>query len=42
MKEVPAEIKDDVKGVVHAAYNDILHPSMQLVGKSLGSTLEFF
>lgn len=42
MKEVPAEIKDDVKGVVHAAYNDILHPSMQLVGKSLGTTLEFF
>lgn len=42
MKEIPAEIKEDVKGVMHAAYKDILHPSMQVVGKSLGATLEFF
>lgn len=42
MKEVKAEINEDVKGVAHAAYNDILHPSMNVVGKVLGTTLEFF
>lgn len=42
MKKVPTELKNDVKGVVHAAYNDILHPSLSVIGRSLGTTLEFF
>ena len=36
------KVSEDVKGVVRAVYNDIMHPSMQMLGKSLGTTLEFF